>query len=112
MGPTGYRREGHSLDRGIAHRSDILMAKAGGKFQGAIEPVTLERRALDQRSRAVDARPLENPFDQVLFDGLAEDVGQALDLRGVLVGDNSHLITPVEDGASPAGQTVDLPGEL
>jgi hypothetical protein len=112
MGPTGYGRKGYGLDRGIAQRANVLVAKAGGEFQGAVEPVTHERRTLNQRSRAVDARPLADALHQVFLHRLAEDVSQALDLGGVLVGDDGHLIPPVEDGTSPASQAVDLPGEL
>src|SRR6195256_5237409 len=112
MCPTRYGRKGYGLDRGIAQRSNFLVAKAGGEFQGAVEPVTHERRALNQRSRAVDARPLVDPLDQIFLHRLAEDVCQALDLGGVLVSDDGHLIAPVEDGTSPAGKAVDLSGEL
>ncbi len=33
MGPARYGRKSYRLDRGIANRSDIFTAKAGGKLQ-------------------------------------------------------------------------------
>ena len=57
-------------------------------------------------------RPLTHPLDQIRLYSLAEHVSQSLDLGGVLVGDDGHVVAPVEDVAMPAGETIDLPGKL
>jgi hypothetical protein len=43
---------------------------------------------------------------------MAEQVPEAFDLGFLFVGDDGHLIAPLEDGPSPAGQAIDLPGQL
>jgi len=45
-------------------------------------------------------------LDQILLNGLAEDVTKTLNLRGVLVGDHGHLVAAVKDGTAPVGQVV------
>ena len=71
----------------------VLSAQAGGEFLGAVEPVALKRRAVDQRSRGVYSRPLASPLDQIGLNGLAEHVPQSPDL-GVFVGDDGQLVAP------------------
>ena len=70
------------------------------------------RLHLGQRRRRVHARPLTDPFDQALLDGLRQDIGESLDLCAVFVGDDRHLVTSLEDGPTPGGETIDFPRQL
>jgi hypothetical protein len=58
------------------------------------------------------ARPIPHPFHQVLLDSVRQDVREALDLRSLFLGDDGHVVAALEDVSLPAGQAVDLAGEL
>ena len=55
---------------------------------------------------------MAHPFHQVLLDPVRQDVLQALDLGGLFVGDDGHVVAVLEDRSPPAGQPVDLAGRL
>ena len=76
------------------------------------KPVALERLALDQRPRAVDAGPLADLLDKVLFNSVAQEVRQALHLGAFLVTDRNRLVAPGEDLVRPVRQADDLPGQV
>jgi hypothetical protein len=67
---------------------------------------------MDQGLGGMDAGPLAHPFHQVLLDPIRQDVLQALDLGRLFVGDGRHVVAALEDRSSPAGQPVDLAGQL
>src|SRR6478672_10350620 len=112
MRPTGDWGKCDGFGGSELHRANVFSAQASDEFLGSVEPVARQRRTVDQRSRGVYPRPLAYPFDQIGLNGLAEYVPQPLDLSGVLVGDDGHLVAPVENGAPPAGEAIDLPGKL
>jgi hypothetical protein len=49
---------------------------------------------------------------QVFLDSVAEDIGETLDLSSLLFSDDGHVVVAREDGSLPAGEAVDLAGEL
>lgn len=57
-------------------------------------------------------RPILDPGDQVLLDGVREDVGEALHLRGHFVRDQDALVAARPDLVLPAGQAGDLPRQI
>jgi hypothetical protein len=88
VGPAGDRGEGDRLDGGIPQPAEVLAAKTGGEFLGAVEPVTCQRLALEQSLDAVDSWPLGKALYQSLLHGLRKDVSKSLDLGGVFLGDD------------------------
>lgn len=53
-----------------------------------------------------------DPLHEVLLDSVRQDVCEALDLSPLFLGDDGHVVAALEDVSLPAGQAVDLAGEL
>jgi len=85
--PAGQWREDDVFGSGEVGGAAVLTSAASFVLGGAIEPGALEVVAFEQRLRAANARPLLGPFDETFLDALTEDVGEAGDLRFLLVGD-------------------------
>ena len=60
----------------------------------------------------MDAGPILRVLDEPFLDPVAEDVLQALDLRGFLLADQDRLVAPPEDLLPPAGDPPDLAGDF
>jgi hypothetical protein len=58
------------------------------------------------------SRPILRPLDQTFLDAMAEDIEEPLDLRPLLFRDHSRVVAPVEHRSPPAGEAVDLAGQL
>src|SRR5829696_740279 len=110
--PTGQRREGQRLGGGVAQAAKILPATPGGVFLRTVEPVTLDRRPLDECTRAVNARPLGDLLDQIFFDPVREYVSQSGDLGFLLVADDNGLISPGPDLVAPIHEPPELASEV
>src|SRR6185503_12469878 len=85
--PAGDRRELDGLGRRKIEGIEVLSLVAGGVLLRPIEPVPLERRAVEEGVRAVDSRPIPDVLYEVVLDSLAQDVTEALHLRLLLLGD-------------------------
>src|SRR4051812_40261996 len=70
--PARDRRETDVLFRGKLQRRSLLSSVAGGEFLGAVEPVTLEGRAVDQRHRRMHPGPLADPLYKSFLHGLCK----------------------------------------
>ena len=74
--------------------------------------MTRQRFAVEQSPGGLHARPIPRMLDQVFLDSIAEDVGEALDLSSLFLGDDGHVVAAREDGSLPADEAVDLASEL
>ena len=112
MRPTGDWREDDRLFRREPQRLEGQALVAGGVLPRPLEPVAGQGLAVEQGSTGLHARPISHPLHQVLLDSVRQNVGEALDLRSLFLGDDGHVVAALEDVALPAGQAVDLAGEL
>ena len=94
VAPAGQRRELQlvrrhevaafdGLDRGPAAKRLSLCLPMDLILEGAVIPHAGHRLAVDQCLGAVQALPVSNPSDQVLLDGVGENVAEALDRLAV-----------------------------
>ncbi len=74
MSPAGEGREDHRLGRRILEATLLLAANPGGMLLAAIKPMTGHRSAFEQGSIEVDAGPILNPFHELLFDALCQNI--------------------------------------
>ena len=110
--PARQRIELQDLPGGEAIERHVLATLASRILLGAIEPGPLQRPAAQQGVDAVDAGPLLGPCDQVFLGTVGQEVGEAVDLGGLLLADQDRLITAGEDLLAPAGQAPGLSREL
>src|SRR3954449_1070530 len=108
MRPAWDRREHHGFGEDVLVPAELFALIAGRMLSGAVEPVPLERRAVQKSPGGMYAGPLTDPLHQVLLDAVRQDVLQALDLGGFFAGDDDHPVTVPEHRSFPAGQPVDL----
>ena len=108
MSPAGQRRKDQDLRRREAHGGDGLSPAPSGVLLRLVEPVALRGFPRQQGLSAVDARPVQDLFDQPLFDPMRQDISQSLRLGGGLGADHDGLVSPGPDLLPPTDQAADL----
>lgn len=101
MSPARQRREDDLLGFGEGGGGGVFTAALGLIEASAIEPCAVERFASSEGGGAVDAGPVLRPLDEALFDALAEDVGEPLDLRLLLFRDDDGAIAACPELVAP-----------
>ena len=101
MLPAGQGGERHGLGRGVLQPVEALSLPASGVLSGAIEPEALQPFAVEQAADGVNARPVAELRDEVLFDAMGEHVAQAVDLGGLFGADDDCLVAPGPDLLPP-----------
>ncbi len=86
----------------MAEAIDGLSLAAGEVLLGAVEPGAGQGLAVRELPDGLEAGPLAELGDKVLFDPVAEDVPKTRDLHFLLVADQDRLVAPVPDLARPA----------
>jgi len=94
---------------------EILPAATGAALLCAVEPVALDRLALDQGPDGMHPGPVPGTLDQpsnALLHAVSKDVFETSNLGALLLADNDRPEAPGPDFVTPVDEAADLPGQV
>lgn len=112
MPPAGEWLESQGLRGSELQPRRALAAITRGVLTSAIEPVTSERRSVEQSVDPVHAGPILRPGDQSFLAAMREQVLEAPHLGRLLVAHHDGLIAASPELVAPMRQTAGLSGQV
>lgn len=90
-----------------------ISSPSGRAIKGtSVVPDSDERGPFCQSGDAVSSGPVFGPRDEILFDSMAQEVGESVELSALVGGDWDCVIAAAPESSTPAVEALNLAGEF